>query len=226
MKATKTKSKSPKVEQPVMEEEVFISTAQPVDGGGEDWDTPREAVPSSLLGPAKDRSASKPDISRLPDAMGPGPAPLFVRGDKIVIERYASILAGNPYLDTRTYVVESVDTVTGKVNLWDPAMAQFATDNWKHGVKHGYVYKFARSGVAVSSKRKRGRPRKNPVEAPKPVELGADGMPVKKKRGRPAGVKNRPKEVVAAEKAAKAKLRAAKASVRKKAAAAKGKKTR
>jgi len=212
-----TKKKAPAQQPASSDEEVFINSSAP-SASSEDWDTPSDVLPAdfkSLLGaPSKDRSASKPDISSLPDAMGPD-GPLFVRGDKIVIERYATILAGAPYLDTRTYLVESVDPITGKVNLWDPSMAQFASDNWKHGVKHGYVYKFARSGVAVSSKRKRGRPRKNPVEAPKPIVAGPDGSPVKKKRGRPAGVKNRPKEVVAAEKAAKAKLKAAKAAVKK-----------
>lgn len=225
MKATtkKVAVKSPK-SAPAAEvlEEVVINSSPA--GGGEDWDTPSDVLPSdfkSLLGaPAKDRTASKPDISALPDAMS-ADGPLFVRGDKIVIERYATVLVGAPYLDTRTYLVESVDVVTGKVNLWDPAMAQFATDNWKHGVKHGYVYKFARAGVAVSSKRKRGRPRKNPaVVAPPPVQLGPDGAPVVKKRGRPAGVKNRPKAVIIAEKKAAAQLKAAKAAVKKKKKAA------
>lgn len=226
MKATtkKTASKplksAPAPEVEVLEEEVVINSAPAA--LSEDWDTPSDVLPSDfksmLGGVSKDRAASKPDISTLPDAMGKE-GPLFVRGDKIIIERYASVLAGNPYLDTRTYLVESVDVVTGKVNLWDPAMAQFATDNWKHGVKYGYVYKFARAGVTVSSKRKRGRPRKNPtapVVAPPPAQLGPDGKPVAKKRGRPAGVKNRPKAVIAAEKKAKAQLRAAKAAVKKK----------
>ena len=229
MKATtkKSASKPTKSAAPAEAEEVVINSSPA--GTGEDWDTPSDVLPSdfkSLLGaPTKDRAASKPDISALPDAMSKD-GPLFVRGDKIVIERYATVLAGAPYLDTRTYLVESVDSITGKVNLWDPAMAQFATDNWKHGVKHGYVYKFARAGVAVSSKRKRGRPRKNPVApavTPPPVQLGPDGKPVPKKRGRPAGVKNRPKEVVAAEKKAKAQLRAAKAAAKKKKPATKRK---
>jgi len=228
MKATtkKSASKAAKSTAPEAMEEVVINSS-PV-GSGEDWDTPSDTLPadfkSALGAPTKDRSASKPDISALPDAMSKD-GPLFVRGDKIVIERYATVLIGNPYLDTRTYLVESVDSVTGKVNLWDPAMSQFATDNWKHGVKYGYVYKFARAGVAISSKRKRGRPRKNPtaVAEPAPVALGPDGKPVVKKRGRPAGVKNRPKEVVAAEKKAKAQLRAAKAAAKKKKPATKRK---
>jgi hypothetical protein len=48
-------------------------------------------------------------------------------------------------------------------------------------------------------------------------ELGPDGQPIKKKRGRPAGTKNRPREVVAAERKAKAQMKSKKKAGRKKA---------
>ncbi|NDE17815.1 hypothetical protein EBZ80_23100 [bacterium] len=67
-------------------------------------------------------------------------------------------------------------------------------------------------------KRKRGRPRKNPTGAPepgKPVQLGPDGTPVAKKRGRPAGTKNRSKDVIRAEKKAKLEKRAVRKTKRK-----------
>jgi hypothetical protein len=52
--------------------------------------------------------------------------------------------------------------------------------------------------VDISTKKKRGRPRKNPIET---VEVKPVGE--KKGRGRPKGAKNRPKEEIKAEKAAK-----------------------
>ena len=56
--------------------------------------------------------AQRPDISRLPDAVVNGVARVGV-GDRIVIERRASFLKGNPYLDTRTYQVKGIDAATG-----------------------------------------------------------------------------------------------------------------
>jgi hypothetical protein len=50
-----------------------------------------------------------------------------------------------------------------------------------------------------------------------PVQLDENGQPIKKKRGRPAGTKNRPKEVVAAERKAKAQMKSKKKAGRKKA---------
>lgn len=147
---------------------------------------------------------NKPDISGLPNAIGPDGFPVFVPGDRIVIERYASFLKGNPYLDTRTYRVESVDLITGRVGLWDEALSQYATDNWRHGVKIGQVYKLS-LGRLVSSKGKRGRPRKNVIASP--VVTGPPGE--KKKRGRPKGVKNRDREAIRAEKKEKEIVRAA-----------------
>ena len=155
------------------------------------------------------KTVSKPDISGLPNAIGADGFPVFVRGDRIVIERYASFLQGNPYLDTRTYRVESVDLISGKVTLWDESLCQYATDNWRHGVKIGQVYKLS-LGRLVSSKGKRGRPRKNPVVSP--VVATTPGE--KKKRGRPKGVKNRSKDVIRAEKKEREVAKAAKKTKR------------
>lgn len=151
----------------------------------------------AMLGAPK--PVNKPDISRLPDALVCG-KPVFGPGDKIVVERYATVLAGSPYLDTRTYKVLSVDTGTGKVVLWDESLNQYGSTNYVEGVKAGYVFKMA-MGNAVANKKKRGRPRKNPIV---PVTEGPkEGGAPKRGRGRPKGSKNRPKEEVRAEKAAK-----------------------
>ena len=147
----------------------------------------------------------KVDISRFPRAVKDG-LPIFKPGDKIVIERYASIMDDHPYIDTRTYVVNSVDMETGKLTLWDDDMNQNATDNWKVGLTVGNVYTFAKGRGLPKKKGKKGRPRK-----PKGPDL-PKGPP--KKRGRPVGKKNRSREEISADKAVKAAKRSAKKAKR------------
>lgn len=142
---------------------------------------------SFLAAPKK--PVNKPDISHLPNGIGKDGYPVFVAGDKIVIERYTSFLHGNPYLDTRTYKVQKVDHVTGKIDLWDESLDQQAVDNWKYGVKIGQQYRLS-LGRLVSSKKKRGRPRK---ETPH-TEITPPSDTPKRGRGRPKGAKNKPKD--------------------------------
>lgn len=170
------------------------------------------AIAAAIEAPAG--AEPKPDLSRLPDAVVDGALRLAV-GDRIVIERRASFLPGRPYLDTKTYRIKRID-VNGDMSLWDESLNQWAMDNWVTGPAKGNVYKMATAGTLVTTKRKRGRPRKNPVEAPKPLVVGPDGAPVKRGRGRPKGSKNRAKEVIVQEKAEKRRLRAAKLAKKKK----------
>lgn len=161
---------------------------------------------------------NKPAIDHLPDAIVKnemGTLVLLVKpGEKLIIERCASILAGKPWLDTKTYIVMSIDEATGAVALWDDDLHRYAGTNYVSGYKAGYRFKMSTKAAVDIGKKKRGRPRKNPPVEAKPVEVDDKGQPVKKKRGRPAGVKNRPKDVIATEKAAVRKLRAEKAAKR------------
>lgn len=156
----------------------------------------------------------KPDISHLPAAAVRAEdgtvLPLFDVGDKIVIERHAGMLTGRPWLDTQTYVVQHINDDTGDLKLWNPDLLQFALGNFIKGPARGDDYRLAVEGTPSVGKRKRGRPRKNPVQ---PVAQPGEK---KRGRGRPAGSKNRDKDVIKAEKIAKAKERAAKASSRRK----------
>lgn len=174
--------------------------------------TPEAREMAAALEPATP-STPAIDISRLPDAIVEGALRPAV-GDRIVIERRAAFLPGRPYLDTKTYRIHRLDP-NGNMSLWDESLNQWAMDNWKTGPMKGNVYKVPSVGVAVTTKRKRGRPRKNPVDAPKPVVVGPDGAPVKRGRGRPKGSKNRAKDVIRAEKAEKSRLRAAKRAKKK-----------
>lgn len=170
----------------------------------------------------KARSAAKPIIDHLEDAVGKdqfGNPVLFAKvGDKIVIERVATILSHKPWLDTKTYVITNVDGFTGNLSLMDTDLGQCAMSNYITGTKAGYRFKLPNAKGMSIGKRKRGRPRKNPTGAPEPtktIQLDPNGQPVKKKRGRPAGTKNRPKDVIRAEKKAKLATRKAKVAKRK-----------
>jgi len=161
------------------------------------WDEP---IHEELLLPVQQEP--RPDISQLPDAIVDG-IPMFAVGDKIIIERSICILKKNgAYLDTKTLKVRSIDTVTGNMFLFDEALSQWATDNYIAGPKLGNIYKLAQGLLPLSSKGRRGRPRKA-AAAPKLAPItDADGNVVKGRRGRKAGTKNRSKDVVQAEKAA------------------------
>lgn len=157
-----------------------------------------------------------PAIDHLPDAIVKDslgrPILLAHPGDKIVIERYATVLAHKPWLDTKTYTVESIEESTGIVHLYDEELYRNSSTNYIDGSKQGYRFKLATAKGASIGQRKRGRPRKNP-ETITPTPTPTDASP--KKRGRPKGAKNRPKSIIKAEKAAAAKHRKEKAAKRK-----------
>ena len=138
-----------------------------------------------------------------------GGAAQFGPGDKIVIERYSSFLKGKPYLDTKTYRVVRLDEFTGRIHLFDEQLDQNAIVNWKESLKFGTIFKLATAKMNISTKKKRGRPRKNPIETEEVKPAGE-----KKGRGRPKGAKNRPKEEIKAEKEAKKAERARKAMLK------------
>lgn len=170
-----------------------------------DFETPSDVVSPEAMTLGTRKPIVKPDISRLPDAIVGGIAQ-FKEGDKIVIERYASFLKGNPYLDTKTFRVMKYDDFTGRMRLFDEQLDQNAIMNWKEAVRFGTVFKLAVGKVDVSTKRKRGRPKKAVMEEPKPVDPNVP----KRGRGRPKGAKNRDKTIIAAEKAAMKEKRAEK----------------
>jgi hypothetical protein len=166
------------------------------------------------------RLATRPNIDDLVDAVvrdDLGRLVLLAKpGEKLIVERFATILPGRPWLDTRTYTIQTIDEATGRIHLWDDELQRTALTDYIGGTTAGYRFKLPTKGRAlVSNKRKRGRPKK--IVAVKPVEQSAvpvatnpDGTPVKRGRGRPKGIKNRDKETISAEKKAKAELKAAK----------------
>lgn len=141
------------------------------------------------------RLARKPPIDHLPDGVATlddgTVLPLFGVGDRIVAERRTSFLAGTPWLDTRVYVVRSIDHEKGEVRCTDEEMGHYACVGFRHP--------FTRIKLAP----RKGDPFRVPRRREKRGEEPPPGPGERKRRGRPKGSKNRPKEVIEAEKRAK-----------------------
>ena len=156
--------------------------------------------------------------------------PLFEPGSKIVAERYASCLPGNPWLDTRVYTVLSVDDP-------EPGVVHCFEDEVKHHAFLGYSH--PHTVIRLWTPPERG---KNPFKAttataaqlrqrqhsaptpPQDISSGdilvtpgqtAESAPnsdvgAQKRRGRKPGTKNRSRAEIIADKAEKEARRALK----------------
>lgn len=178
-------------------------------------------------------SFSRPDISWLDDAVdwdaktSSGVNFVLKKGDYVVIERYCLALATKPWLDTRVYRLMADPKDDGELSLWDPVNDQQASSNWKVGLVEGFQFRIPPRGRNPETlfETKGGRRRRSIVRAERPrvydesldalrvarkEECSRDSAPAgatePKKRGRPAGSTNRPKEVIEAEKAERRRL--------------------
>lgn len=146
-----------------------------------------------------ERSRARPDVSGLADAVvfDDDGDPVFVPqpGERVVIERWITFATGRVWLDTETYRVVSVDHETGNLRLVNDSLRQHSMSNFITGTERGYVFKLP--GTVNVGKRHRGRPKKRRGDYSEPAQKPT-GAP--KKRGRPKGSKNRPRDVVQAEK--------------------------
>lgn len=187
--------------------------------------TPEQKEQKRVAG-KQDISHLEPGVQREPRGMSDYdlPRPLFEVGSRVVGERYSSSLAGNPWLDTRVYVVKKIDDVTGDVTCLDEELRHSAFLNYKRP-----------DHCVIKLAPKRGNPFRKPSAFEKkvaaevakenddsghtsaPKNSAPSGQPTlaKRGRGRPPGSKNRPKDVVRAEKKAKAAVRLAKREARK-----------
>ncbi len=179
---------------------------------------------SGSLQPAQreqQRLEKKPDISHFElgivyDEASKVYTPLFEVGTKIVAERFAECLPGNPWLDTRVYTVLSIDDPTqGVVHCFE--------DEVKHHAYLGYSHPF--TVIRLWTPPKRG---KNPFKAHKmPTEIFAGDNHITpgqttenvtvggvKRRGRKPGTKNRSRVEIIAERASRDAERAEKRAAR------------
>jgi hypothetical protein len=166
---------------------------------------------SSGAGEAR-RLARRPDTDHLkPGTVSTGEGevlPLFNVGDRIVVERCCSFLSGNPWLDTYIYKVISIDDETGAIHCLDEDTEHHSTVSFKS--KFQRVFLCPKTGNPFTETAKKLAAKEEArVVAKKEGLAGPDGAlqvlrEGKKGRGRPKGTKNRPKEVIMAEKQKKA----------------------
>lgn len=145
------------------------------------------------------RLARKPNIDHLQDGTiitkDGDVVPLFDVGDRIVVERLASCLIGLPWLDTRVYLVQRINDDTGQVDCIDPEFHHYACVGFKSPYQ-----KFKLCPA-------KGNPFTVPKKITAPKQELAPGE--KKRRGRPKGSKNRPKEIIQQERQARKEGKAA-----------------
>lgn len=191
------------IENAVTENEKTLTAKSSVDS---DEDMEEASLPDNVR--EQRRLARRPSIEHLENGtvtLEDGLVlPLFAAGDRIVVERFLSWNL-NYWLDTKIYKVRDIDDDTGVVKCIDEEHGTLANIGFKH------------AGQNIKLVPGRGDPF-NPAKARK--ELAAkqkalynkeNGIVEKKKgRGRPAGSKNRPKEVIRAEKLERIKIQAAK----------------
>ena len=183
------------IEQPVLE---IKSPATEVEEGGDDADSPNSFL-SKMAAKEAARLAARPNLEQFPTALGRdhmGRMTFLVKpGDKVIVERFATILPGRPWLDTKTYTVQSIDEASGDLKLWDDELTRFAQTNFIKGSAAGYRFCQPVKGVRVSHAKKRGRPRKIVVPSvASPSKSNLEQQPEEpKKRGRPKGSKNKVK---------------------------------
>ena len=127
--------------------------------------------------------------------------PLFDVGERIVIDVSTTFLNGNPWLQTIVGKVRSIDDDTGVVTVWDED-----TDGRNPMVRYVSM-KDQLTIFKLAPQRGNVFDATHVVRVPKAPLMPGE---VKKGRGRPVGSKNRPKEVIKAEREAYKAMRAEK----------------
>lgn len=119
------------------------------------------------------RLSGRPDIDHLRDAVVEVDGKLqFVqpKGTRVIIERFATVLSNRPWLDTRSYLVESVNQETGELKLQDEEMRHSSHSNFITASKLGYRFKVPETkGIYVSKAAKATKAQQKP-EAAKPAK--------------------------------------------------------
>jgi hypothetical protein len=125
--------------------------------------------------------------------------PLFDVGSRIVVEIRTSLLKGSPWLETLVGKVRSIDDEAGLVSILDEDTdARLPAVRWvsfKDGL-HDFRLAPARGNPFDAAAAKR-------IERELAKAAAIAAGQVKRGRGRPPGSRNRPKEVIQAEKEAR-----------------------
>lgn len=125
----------------------------------------------------KRRLANKPYIDHLEDAVVmKDDKPFFTqeKGTRVIIERVATVLSGSPWLDTRSYIVQSVDQETGVLKLQDEEMRHASESNFITATAAGYRFKKPPGKGAPLPTKNKAAPKPAVTEAPtKPSKVAS-----------------------------------------------------
>lgn len=192
-----------------MTEELSLSYDEEGDENFED------ALPLPVI--IDDLTSNKPDISHLLFAVDDRGNFIPQVDDKVVIERCCSLLPSNMWLDTCLYSVRDIDYDNGNLKLWNEDEKQYALCNYIDGVIAGYVFKLPPLVGNFSTKKQVVYYDKGEEPEPEDSSLMArmrrEGLIIgeeptaevklkKEGKGRTKGSKNRPREVIVAERRA------------------------
>jgi len=141
--------------------------------------------------------AKRPPIDHLKSGIMVDPSsgatlPLFDVGDRIVVDCRTGLLKGSPWLETLVGKVRSIDDDSGLVTLFDED-----SDPRCPTIRYA---SFKRPLFTFCLAPDRGDPFEPP---PPPKKEKPQRLPGQKGRGRPKGSKNRPKDVIKAEREAR-----------------------
>lgn len=159
---------------------------------------------SDILGHTT-RPGWKPKVDQLKDAIVDGVF-LLKEGDAVLVQ------FPQEHRDTTLFAITFINHETGKLILWNLDKMQHTSLNFKGCPPLGFEFKIpdasrkwsaSASGdsMADAVNRRRRRmsggeddPQEPTEKTPAPVPLDAEGNPIKRKRGRPKGSKNKSKE--------------------------------
>lgn len=163
---------------------------------------PKETTSLDELLTVHQRVGWRPKIAHLPDAIVDGQL-LLKEGDKVLIE-----YTDSPWRDTTLWVIAAIEppgiVEQGHVRLWDPNKNQYGSTNYHTAAAQGLVLKVPdvkqrwvpgeNETLMEKVRRERQERRGLRQKEPRPVAqapVDVDGNPIKKKRGRPKGSKNK-----------------------------------
>jgi len=135
---------------------------------------------------------------------------------RIAVEMNNVHVKSNSWLYTRVYIVKEINLENGNVRLWDEGRKQWASTNFITSFNSPNTVSIKimpKNRTSIPEEGFPVRSSKTVKESIKPIVIGPK---TPGKRGRPAGSKNRPKDVVKAERVEKIKTRAKKAEMKSK----------
>jgi hypothetical protein len=120
-----------------------------------------EDIVYSAPKPERDK---RPDISHLDFALDDDGNFIPDVGDRIVIERCASLVEGSPWLDTCLYTILAIDRETGSLKLRNEEFKHYSFSNYVDGTLMGYSFRIPPQKGSLSQMKNASKPFKRKVQ--------------------------------------------------------------